>query len=120
MSHTILIEAASATVDAATGSLYTSQLHVQAYQRIDVGIVVGSLSTDGSTIVPGGSFTGIVTLQRLLPGDEKAENWRDVSSWTVATESISDKPQLEPAQYRLGIKAGQHTAGDCVIRLGTA
>ena len=38
--YTILTHVASATVDAATGSLYTSVIDVQGHQRVNIGIVI--------------------------------------------------------------------------------
>lgn len=118
MPYIELVGIAASTVDAGTGSLATSELVVQGHQRVNIGIVVGSLGGASVSIIQGGSFTGTIHLQRNM-GDNPL-NWRDVESWTIATESITISPEPETCTYRLFVKAGNYTSGDAVVRLGTS
>lgn len=100
----------------ASSPVFTSTLIVQGKQRVNVTIAIGSLSV-GSAVNLGGSLTGTVTLQRSFNNEV---TWHDVNSWAVATEDISDKAEPESVQYRLGVKAGDYTSGEAVVRLGSS
>lgn len=108
MPHTDFTTLASAPV-------FTSVLTVQGTKRTNVTIAVGSLSA-GSAVNLGGAFVGTVTIQRSF---NNGTTWHDVNNWAVATEAISDKPEPETVQYRLGTKTGDFTSGEAVVRLGT-
>lgn len=60
------------------------------------------------------SFNMTVTLQRKHEGDTA---WRDVTSYTAATETVGNEPEWKTT-YRLGVKTGDWTAGSCDVRLG--
>ena len=118
---------------------FTSVLTVQAHQRVNVGIMVGSQVSD---ILSAGAFSGVypgtaisaifstasmsITLQRQYP--ENTDYWHDVDSWSVtvaqaeasSSENISDKPEPEPMMYRLGVKTGGYENGLALVRLGTS
>lgn len=99
----------------ASAPVFTSVLTVQGTKRVNVTIAIGSLSA-GSAVNLGGTFAGTITLQRSF---NNGTTWFDVNDWAVATESISDKPEPETVQYRLGTKTGDYTSGEDVVRLGT-
>ncbi len=104
----------------ASDNIYMSVLSVQGYQRVNFGLIVGSIDATTGSITSDGSFTGTVTLQRRFAD----AYWRDVYSWAVAasgnTESITDKPEPESCDYRAGIKTGEYTSGEVVVRIGTS
>lgn len=104
----------STTINTSPSYLFTSVINVYAGFRVNVGITMGSITTAG-VITSGGSFTGTVRLQRCFDNDTF---WRDVATWTAATESITDKPEPEQVRYRLGCYNADHTAGEVVLRLG--
>lgn len=117
---TTFTQVASATVDAVTTSLFMSEVTIQGKQRINVTIVTGSIIAATGIISQAGSCTATITAQRTFDG---GSNWLDVDDWIVASgnfEYISDKPEPETCQYRLVVKAGDHTSGDCVCRLGSS
>lgn len=100
----------------ASSPVFTSALTVQGKQRVNITIAIGSLSA-GSAVNLGGSFTGTTTLQRSF---NNGTTFFDVENWAVATEDISDKPEPETVQYRLGVKSGDFTSGEEVVRLGSS
>lgn len=115
----------------ASSPVYTSTLIVQAYQRLNVGIMIGSVIASAG--VPANSvvlstFSGIITLERQMPGDASGI-WRDVQSWTIASaaglagseEVITVSPEPETVKYRLGTKTGEYySVGMANVRLGTS
>ena len=122
---------------------FTSALLVQAYQRINVGIMIGSQVSDilsakggvGGSVAVGAAISGIfstasmsITLQRQYPEEMGGSFWHDVDSWSVtvaeaesaSSENISDKPEPETILYRAGIKTGEYESGCALVRLGTS
>ncbi len=120
---------------------FTSTLVVQAYQRVNVGIMIGSQVSD---ILSAGAFSGVhpgavisaifstasmsITLQRQYPEEGGGSFWRDVDAWSVtvaeaeaaSSENISDKQEPETMMYRLGVKTGGYKSGLALVRLGTS
>lgn len=60
-----------------------------------------------------GTWTATVTVQRSFDG---GNTWYDVDTWTANTQEYGLEPE-RGIQYRIGIKQGQYTNGDCVVRL---
>lgn len=115
---------------------WTSVIAVQGYQRLNVGIKIGSAVSD---ILSAASFSatlsGIVstcscvfTLQRRMPEEQEDYHWRDVAEWSVlaadgedaSSENITDKPEPETVEYRLGVKTGDYESGTALLRIGTS
>jgi len=128
-----------------TGSaMWTSALRVQAKQRINIGILIGSFVSDMlsayafSTTISGmvSTLSASIILQRRMREDTNQLSgtgdadwaWRDVEDWTVLStsgasaseENISTTPEPEPCEYRIGCGAGQWDAGTAILRLGTS
>ena len=110
------------TTEFAASDIYTSTITVQGFQRLNVSLRIGS-----AVSAPAVSAASCkVVLQRLLPGDETANIWRDVQSWSVAaadgmnggSENITAQPEPETCQYRAGITS--FTSGIVNIRLGSS
>lgn len=122
---------------------FTSALIVQPYQRINVGIIIGSIVSDivslkgglGQSVRVGQAISGILstasmslTLQRQYPEHMGSDIWHDVDAWSVtiaegeaaSSENISDKPEPEPMMYRIGTKTGAYESGAALVRLGTS
>ena len=110
------------TTEFTASGIYTSTLPVQGFQRVNVSLRIGSAVS--APAVSAASCT--VVLQRLLPGDESANIWRDVQTWAVTTadgmgggsENITSQPEPESCQYRAGLSL--YTSGIVNIRLGSA
>ena len=115
---------------------FTSVIQVQAHQRINVGILVGSQISDilsaaglsaASFATPASVFSGTITLQRRMPEETESYHWRDVDEWVIdsaaintgGSENITVSPEPETVQYRAGIKTTDFTAGDAIVRIGT-
>ena len=108
--------------------VWTSTLFVQAHQRLNVGIAIGSVEANLSTPVIS-TFSGIITLQRNLPNDPDGF-WRDVEEWSIlaadaldgASENITVNGEPESCQYRLGIKdtSADYYTNFVTVRLGTS
>ncbi len=64
------------------------------------------------SLVPDGSFVGVVTIQRKFPGDSV---FRDIKDFTEKFEGSDLEP--EGASYRYGIKTGNFTSGSIAGRL---
>lgn len=117
---------------------WTSVITVQAHQRVNVGIRVG---TEISDILSAASFSaaisqltsvfsGIITLQRRMPEENEDYHWRDVAEWTISSsaggeggsENITTSPEPESCHYRLGTTdaAAAYVAGVAHVRLGTS
>ena len=62
-----------------------------------------------------GSFTATVTVQKSF---DRGDNWADLATtYTAAAEAVLT--EIEPGVlYRAGIKTGDYTTGDAVIRIG--
>jgi len=122
-------------------NVFTSAIPVQAYQRVNVGIMVGSQVSDilslgnFSDTISGAMISAIfstasmsITLQRQYPGEMGGDFWHDVDSWSVtlaeaeaaSSENISDKSEPEPMMYRLGAKKAGYESGLALVRLGTS
>ncbi len=125
-----------------TDDTYTSAILVQAYQRVNVGIAIGSrlsiilsLWNFGGSVASGAAISGIIetasmsiTLQRQYPEQMGMGFWHDVDAWSVtvaegeeaSSENISDKSEPEVVMYRIGVKSGQWESGLALVRLGTS
>lgn len=68
------------------------------------------------SVVPDGSFSGTVFLQRKRPGEPDSAA-RDVESYTGAVEKISEV--AGPWDVRLWVKSGGVTAGEAALELGS-
>jgi len=121
-------------------NVFTSAIPVQAYQRVNVGIMIGSqvsdiLSLGNFAVASGAAISAIfstasmsITLQRQYPDEIGGSFWHDVDSWSVtlaegeaaSSENISDKSEPEVMMYRLGTKAGGYETGLALVRLGTS
>ena len=121
---------------------FTSVLHVDTYERINIGIWIGSQVSDiisakggiNASVVLGEAISAIfstasmtITLQRQMKEEMSTDFWHDVDAWSVtiaegeeaSSENISNKPEPEPVAYRIGIKKGEYESGLALIRLGT-
>ncbi|KKL46645.1 hypothetical protein LCGC14_2343500 [marine sediment metagenome] len=126
-----------------SATAYTSTLLVQAYQRVNVGIWIGSQISDiisakggvGGSVIPGALMSAIfstasmsITLQRQMVEEMGTDYWHDVDAWSVtvaegeaaSSENVSDKAEPEPVIYRVGTKAGAYESGAALVRLGTS
>jgi len=112
---------------------WTSTIHIQGHQRVNLGIRVGSANSDILSAADQASatfstFSGIITAQRRMPEEDQDYHWRDVDTWSITTaegeagssENITDKPEPETSEYRFGVKTGEYYAGAAIIRLGTS
>jgi hypothetical protein len=112
---------------------WTSTIHIQGHQRVNIGIRVGSANSDILSAADQASatfstFSGVLTLQRRMPEEDQSYHWRDVDTWSVTTaegeggssENITDKPEPETGEYRFGVKTSEYYAGLATIRLGTS
>lgn len=114
---------------------FTSVIDVQARQRVNIGIIVGTQISD---ILSAASFSaaiseltsvfsGTVTLQRKMLEDTADYAWRDVAEWVISSsvggdggsENITANPEPETCQYRAGIKETEFTDGVGLLRIGT-
>lgn len=104
---------ASQTVTKAIASAndFTSEIRVSGLASHS-----GSPSSRGFAITITGAYTAVVTLQRSIgaPGA-----WSDVKSWTntEASETYDDGLDNQIIYYRLGVKAGNYTAGTATCTL---
>ncbi len=114
--YTIFTNINSTTIDAATNSQYTSEIWVQAHQRVGIALMCSQSITALGSVVAGSAFIGTVTLQRSM---DAGENWFDVEDWSISAQSISDKPEVNSCSYRAGVKAGDLSDGDCVLKITT-
>lgn len=107
--------------------IFTSVIEVQGHQRVNIGIGIGSVTSADAASVVISAFSGVITLQRQMPGDE-GDYWRDVQAWSIldsdglagATEVITDKEEPETVLYRVGCKTGEFESGLAKVRLGTS
>ena len=122
---------------------FTSAIVVQAYQRVNVGIFIGSQVSDilsakggiGPSVVVGvaisaplSTMSASITLQRQYPEEMGGGIWHDVDAWSVtkaegeaaSSENISDKSEPEPMMYRVGVKKTEYESGCALVRLGTS
>ena len=119
---------------------FTSALIVYPYQRVNVGIMIGSqvsdiLSAGGFSVTVGAAISAIfstasmsITLQRQYPEEMGSNFWHDVDAWSVtvaeaesaSSENISDKSEPETMMYRVGVKTGGYESGLALVRLGTS
>lgn len=106
--------------------VFTSEIVVQGHQRVNVSIKIGQSFIVDPTA---STFSGIITLQRQLPGSDAAASvWRDVQDWSIvasdgldaAQENITANGEPETVKYRLGTKSGNFFAGGAFGRLGTS
>lgn len=116
--------------------VWTSVVPVQAYQRVNVGFRVGNTVSDilseiaYSTSISAitSAFSGVLTLQRRMREEDQDYHWRDVAEWSVlasdgedaSLEAITELPEPEPCEYRLGLKSGDYISGVAIARLGTS
>ncbi len=119
---------------------FTSALIVNPYQRVNVGIMIGSQVSDilsagaFSDTWPGATISGIVstasmviTLQRQYPEELGTDFWHDVDTWSVtiaegegaSSENISALSEPETMMYRAGVKTNEYESGLALVRLGT-
>jgi len=122
---------------------FTSTITVQAYQTVNIGIMIGSQVSDmlslyggiGASVAIGAAISAIfstasmsITLQRQYPEEMGGDFWHDVESWSVTvaegeaacSENISDKQEPETMMYRVGVKTGAYESGLALVRLGTS
>ena len=110
---------------------WSSALVVQGKQRVNIGIRVGNVNSDilsaaGMASATASTFSGVVTVQRRMAEETEAYHWRDVTEWTIAvtdgadgsSENITDKPEPETCEYRVGVKTSDYSAGAAILRLG--
>lgn len=114
---------------------FTSLIYVQAHQRVNIGIKVG---TEISDILSAANFSAIisqitsvasmtVTLQRRSSNETESYEWRDVDNWVInsasggkgGSENITAISEPESSQYRAGIKTGDYIDGVGHLRIGT-
>lgn len=60
-----------------------------------------------------GTWAGTVTVQRSF---DKGDTWYDVDTWTANTQEYGLEPE-RGVYYRAGIKTGDFTSGECLVRL---
>jgi len=89
-------------------------------KTVSASIAAQNTFTDALSVGPGesadvsvsGSFSGTtVTLQAMHDGT----NWRDVTTFTAASEAIFDAARGQ--DIRLGVKTGDYSAGPAVCLL---
>ena len=113
----------------ASSPVWTSTLIIQGQQRVNMSIYLGSMCSGVATYSTpvNSTFSGVVTLQRQLPGDGEY-TWRDVEEWSVVAtdgldgnkELVTTVPEPETCQYRAGVKEGDYySVGFCYVRIGT-
>lgn len=111
----------------ASSPVWTSELIVQGYQRLNVSIRIGSVDVSTASIVLS-TFSGLIRLQRQMFGDDSGV-WRDVQTWAIvagdaldaAVETITTTPEPETCTYRLGCDTGDYySVGAANVRLGTS
>jgi len=78
-------------------NLYTDAVEVTGYFNLSIS----------------GTWVATVTVQRSFDG---GSTWYDVDTWTINTQEYGLEPE-HGVQYRIGIKTGEYTSGDCVVRL---
>ena len=116
-------------------AIFTSVIAVQARQRVNIGIVVGTQISDilsaaafSATISQLTSvFSTTVTLQRRMLDETADYNWRLVAEWAISSsaageggsETITTSEEPETVQYRAGIVAGDNVLGVGHLRIGT-
>ena len=114
---------------------FTSVINIQARQRLNVGIVVGTEISDilsaaeasAAISVITSVFSGTITLQRRMLEETADYHWRDVAEWVISStaageggsESITVSEEPETCQYRAGVKTADYTAGVAHVRVGT-
>lgn len=124
-------------------NVFTSVVTVGAYNRLNIGIMIGSQVSDivsaagglAGSVALGAAISALfstasmgITLQRQMHEERGTAFWRDVDTWAVVTadgeagsvENISDKAEPEITNYRLGVKTGDYDAGLAMVRLGTS
>jgi hypothetical protein len=122
---------------------FTSTLIVHAYQRVNVGIWIGSQVSDiisakggiGGSVSVGDAISAVlstasmsITLQRQMAEEMGSDFWHDVEFWSVtvaegedaSSENINDKSEPETIMYRIGVKTGGYESGLALVRLGTS
>ncbi len=60
-----------------------------------------------------GTWAGKVTAQRSF---DKGSTYYDVETWIANTQEYGFEPE-GGVYYRAGMKAGEYTSGDCLVRL---
>ena len=60
-----------------------------------------------------GTFSATVTVQRSWD----ASTWYDIDTFTAPTQEVGFDPEY--TYYRAGVKTGEYTSGDVVIRFGS-
>lgn len=60
---------------------------------------------------------GTVTLQRRFMTGGAWGSWKDVCTYTAATEEIGFCPAGECVQYRIGVKTGQYGTASVAVRI---
>ena len=114
---------------------FTSIIEVQARQRVNIGITVGTQISDILSAAAFSAaiseltsvFSGTVTLQRRMNNETADYEWRDVAEWVIASsgggeggsENITVEPEAETVQYRAGTKETEYTGGVAHLRIGT-
>jgi hypothetical protein len=124
--------------------VFTSVIKVQAFQRLNIGIIIGSKVSDIlsarafsaaiSAVV--GTLSASITLQRRMREDMGQAStltgadwtWRDVDDWSVlaatgenaSEENITTTQEPETCEYRIGCKSGEYQTGEALLRLGTS
>lgn len=106
-------------------ALFTSVITVDAGSRMNYSFTFGNSAVSVADDMILSTASAIVRLQRRLP-DDTTELWRTVATWTVlavngmddAQDNITDDPEPETSQYRLGIASGEHYAGVIRGRVG--
>ena len=63
-----------------------------------------------------GTFSANVVLQRSF---DKGVSWYDVATYTAATETYKEDPEVG-VLYRIGVKTGGFTSGSVYVRIGVA
>jgi len=117
--------------------VFTSALTVQGYQRLNIGIVVGSIVSDMLSLEAGVAISAVlstascsITLQRQMREEMGSDvwcAWHDVEDWSIlaadgeaaSSENITAFPEPETCRYRIGTKAGAYESGALIVRLGT-
>lgn len=129
-----LIDEKAATRLVYSSPVFTSVITVQAHQRVNVGIVVGSVVSDILSAYTGAAISGVLstascslTLQRQTRENMGTDFWHDVDDWSIlkadgeaaSKQEISVTPEPETCNYRIGTKAGAWESGALIVRIGT-
>lgn len=117
----------------ALSTVRTSEINVQAGQRINVGIWIGSVIS-GPTLSAASATVVLERRLNYLSGasapieNSDAQFWRVVNTWTVQAanglddnvEVITTSPEPENCQYRLGVTVVDVGTGQLRIGNGIA